>query len=34
MPKPGDISICLYCGHLMAFDEALKFRELSSEEMH
>jgi hypothetical protein len=33
-PESGDITICLYCGHIMAFDEQLKVRELTSQEMH
>jgi hypothetical protein len=32
-PKPGDITICLTCGHIMAFGEQLKFRNLTNEEM-
>jgi hypothetical protein len=32
-PEPDDISICLYCGHLMAFDGDLKFRPLTDAEM-
>jgi hypothetical protein len=32
-PKSGDITICLYCGHLMAFDDQLSFRGLTDEEM-
>jgi hypothetical protein len=33
-PSPGDISICLHCGHLMAFNDDLTVRELTSDEMH
>jgi hypothetical protein len=33
-PKPGDISICLYCGHIQAFGWDLKLRDLTDEEMH
>ena len=32
-PKPGDITICLYCGHLMAFDNELMVRTLTDAEM-
>jgi hypothetical protein len=32
-PAPGDITICIHCGHLMAFDHNLHFRELSDEEV-
>jgi RNase P subunit RPR2 len=32
-PKPGDITICLYCGHLMAFAKDLSMRELTGSEM-
>lgn len=33
-PKSGDITVCLYCGHVMAFADDLRMRELTSEEMH
>jgi hypothetical protein len=33
-PTPGAITICIRCGHVMAFDEALRFRELSRAERH
>jgi hypothetical protein len=33
-PKPGDITICIYCGHIMAFADDLAFRELNDEEVH
>jgi len=33
LPSPGDLTVCLYCGHLMAFDETLQFRELTEDEM-
>lgn len=32
MPSPNDITICLHCGHLMAFDDDLKFRPLNKDE--
>jgi hypothetical protein len=31
-PTPGAIAICIRCGHVMAFDQALRFRELSRAE--
>jgi hypothetical protein len=33
-PSPGDITMCLYCGHVMAFDEDLSPVELDDEQMH
>lgn len=33
-PKVGSISICLRCGHLMAFAKDLTMRELTDAEMH
>lgn len=33
MPDEGSITICSECGHIMAFGEGLKLRELSDEEM-
>jgi hypothetical protein len=30
----GDVTICLYCGHLMAFNDDLTVRELTPQEMH
>jgi hypothetical protein len=32
-PTPGAITVCMYCGHLMAFDERLHFRELTDAEI-
>jgi hypothetical protein len=32
-PTPGSITICLYCGHLMAFADDLSFRPLSDAEI-
>jgi len=32
-PSSDDVTICIYCGHLMAFDANLHFRELTGEEM-
>jgi transcription elongation factor Elf1 len=33
-PEPGDVSVCVYCGHLMAFADDLTLRELTAAEMH
>lgn len=33
-PSPGDITICLYCGHLMAFNDELGLRNLTEDEAH
>ena len=33
-PKEGDITICIECGHLMAFNSNLTVRDLTDEEMH
>ena len=32
--KPGDISVCLYCGHLSALGDDFKIRPLTEEEMY
>jgi hypothetical protein len=32
-PRPGDITICIKCGHVMAFNSDLQYRELTSEEI-
>ena len=32
-PRPGNITVCLYCGHVMVFDEKMKFRDLNDAEM-
>lgn len=32
-PSPGAITICVYCGHFMAFDDDMSVRELTDEEM-
>lgn len=32
-PEPGGITVCLYCGHVMAFDDGMTMRELTDEEM-
>jgi RNase P subunit RPR2 len=31
-PKPGDITVCIRCGHIMAFNRQLKLVELSLEQ--
>lgn len=31
-PKEGDLTICIYCGHAMAFAEGMALRELTPEE--
>jgi hypothetical protein len=33
-PRPGYITVCIYCGHLMAFAKDLSMRALTEEEMH
>ena len=32
-PDPGDMTVCFYCGHLMAFADDLSMRELTDEEI-
>jgi hypothetical protein len=32
-PKSGDISICLYCGHVAIYSDDLTLRELTSDEI-
>ena len=32
-PKPDDITICFYCGHIMAFNSLLHLRELTNDEI-
>lgn len=32
-PSPGDILVCLHCGHIMAYADDLTPRELTDEEM-
>lgn len=31
-PDPGDMTVCIYCGHLMAFNEDLQLRDLTPAE--
>jgi hypothetical protein len=33
-PSSGDITICFYCGHIMAFADDLSLRKLTNKEMH
>jgi hypothetical protein len=33
-PSPGDFTVCIYCGHIMAFADDLTLRELTGDEMH
>lgn len=28
-PRPGDVTACLYCGHILTFTDALTLRDLS-----
>ena len=32
-PQPNDIAICAYCGHLQAYGDEMKFRQLNDEEI-
>jgi hypothetical protein len=32
-PKPGDFTLCLHCGHIMAFDKDRRVRQLNSFEI-
>ena len=34
VPHPGDITICLRCGNIMAFADDLSLRELNDREAH
>ena len=31
-PLPGDFSVCIHCGHIMAFDTEMKLRRLTGKE--
>jgi hypothetical protein len=33
-PRPGDFSFCFYCAEFMVFDEELKLRKVSEEEIN
>ena len=32
-PRPGDMSVCLNCGHLAVFDDQLRLRALTADEV-
>src|SRR5262249_12671082 len=32
LPKPGDITLCLYCAHVMRFADDMSFRSLTADE--
>jgi hypothetical protein len=32
VPQPDDITMCIHCGHIMAFSDELKMRELTPDE--
>jgi hypothetical protein len=32
-PSPGDVTVCMYCGHIMAFAKDLSLRDLTTDEM-
>ncbi len=32
-PSPNDIAICIYCSHVMVYDEQLRLRELTDKEV-
>jgi Zn ribbon nucleic-acid-binding protein len=32
-PKPGHVSICINCGHIMAFAKDMRLRDLTGEEV-
>ena len=34
VPEPGDITICIHCGHLMAFADDMTVRPLTDNEMY
>ena len=34
MPRPGNITICFYCGHIMAFAKDMSLRSLTDAEIH
>lgn len=33
-PKPGDVTVCLYCGHIMIFADDLSLRDPNDSEAH
>lgn len=34
VPEEGAITVCIRCGHMMAYDAELRLRDLTDEEMH
>jgi len=32
-PQPNDIAVCAYCGHIQAYGDDMKFRELNDAEI-
>jgi hypothetical protein len=32
-PNPGDVTVCIYCGHIMVFGEGLKLRNPDDDEI-
>lgn len=32
-PEPGNITVCIECGHIMAYDTEMKLRELTTSEI-
>lgn len=32
-PSPGDVTVCIACGHLMAFADDLSLRDLTKDEL-
>jgi hypothetical protein len=33
VPEPGDFTVCLYCGHIMAFSKKRRLRNLTGKEI-
>lgn len=33
-PSSGDVTVCIYCGHIMAFSSNLQLRNLTEDEMY
>jgi hypothetical protein len=33
-PSPGDVTVCLYCGHIMVFSDDLLMRNPTAAEIH
>lgn len=31
-PRENDITVCIHCGHIMAFNDKVRYRELTKEE--